>query len=438
MENIDEDYNDGRDEPNLAEMPYYINSQRASEKTIKYSSTIIDRRTNKRIPRSLTITSGHEHGMPTPLCGKVILGAMQFDLKDEDTTTFSYRALAEVIGMDKGQKSLNRIKLALDRYVGTTLYYENSWYDRRNNKWKSQSFHIIDSVTHDSDGESSIRWGKEFLVSLQEGYLKPLDFKLFRKLKSSHSEILFRFLDKKFYKRHECDFSFSDLAYNHMGFDKKVPIRELKRRLKKPLEELEAHCFIARNPNRFYKSRGEWRVKFSKPTKNESFEEGQQDLIIDENKELTNRFYSIGFSKNQYEKLVKENNSDFEKLERQLEYALYLRTQKNIKSIVPYLIKLIEDDPVIPEKMTTEAQRMDDELKRTAIRREETLREQEREAATQKEWDDTAIAVNNFLDNLDEKERNRVLKLKPIASKAEGSKSWLLAVDQYMEEINVS
>ena len=428
-----EELDNGRDEPNLVELPYFINTQRSKDSnTIKYSSTIICPKSNKRIPRSLTITAGDKDGMPNAWCGKVILGALQFDLCQEtnDTTTFSYRALAKVLGIDPGSKSLQRIKLALNRYVATTLHYENSWYDRRNEEWKSQSFHIIDSLVHDKDGVT-VRWGREFLVSLQEGYLKPLDLKLFRSLKSSHSEILFRFLDKKFYRRSECDFLFSDLAHNHLGFDKSVEIRELKRRLKKPIEELEAHCFIARDPNRFYKSQGKWRVKFRKPTKQE--EDADQQMLLIDDKVLEQRYRDVGFSLSQFKDLAEKYKDDPERLEKQLEHVLYLRSSgRSIKSLVPYLISVLADNPELPAKMTTEAQRIDLELERTQQRRKEERERLEAEKKATQEWDNLGEKINTYLDSLNEKERKKILTDKSISKSVEGSTFWLLAVEDYL------
>src|SRR5206468_7947037 len=76
---------------------------------------------------------------------------------------------------------------------------------------------------------------------------------------------MFRFLDKRFYRRMRLDFDLRTLACEHIGMSRSYAPTELKRRLKPALEELEQHGFLeplSPEERYSYVKRGCWRIIF--------------------------------------------------------------------------------------------------------------------------------------------------------------------------------
>jgi hypothetical protein len=74
---------------------------------------------------------------------------------------------------------------------------------------------------------------------------------------------MFRFLDKRFYRRDRLDFDLRTLACEHIGMSRSYAPTELKRRLKPALEELEQLGFLeplSPEERYSYVKRGTWRI----------------------------------------------------------------------------------------------------------------------------------------------------------------------------------
>jgi hypothetical protein len=76
---------------------------------------------------------------------------------------------------------------------------------------------------------------------------------------------MYRFLDKRFYRRSRLDFDLRSLACEHIGLSRSYAPTELKRRLKPALEELEQLGFLeplGPEERYSYVKRGCWRIIF--------------------------------------------------------------------------------------------------------------------------------------------------------------------------------
>ena len=99
--------------------------------------------------------------------------------------------------------------------------------------------------------------------SFQTGNLKQLDLEFYLKLRLPTTKRMYRFLDKRFYRRCRLDFDLRTLACEHIGLSRSYAPTELKRRLKPALEELERLGFLEPlNPDERYSyvKRGTWRI----------------------------------------------------------------------------------------------------------------------------------------------------------------------------------
>jgi hypothetical protein len=110
---------------------------------------------------------------------------------------------------------------------------------------------------------SSFRWNEVIFQSFQSGNLKQLDLEFYLRLRLPTTKRMFRFLDKRFYRRSRLDFDLRTLACEHIGMSRSYAPTELKRRLKPALEELEQQGFLeplTAEERYSYVKRGCWRI----------------------------------------------------------------------------------------------------------------------------------------------------------------------------------
>ena len=174
--------------------------------------------------------------------------------------------------------------------------YENAWWDNTEKSWVDENFHVLDNVTlYDrerrkraggkaakpgskpatgrrpkktgAEGDplplSSFRWNEVIFESFQSGNLKQLDLEFYLKLRLPTTKRMFRFLDKRFYRRARLDFDLKTLACEHIGMSRSYAPTELKRRLRPALEELEQLGFLEpldAEERYSWVARGCWRI----------------------------------------------------------------------------------------------------------------------------------------------------------------------------------
>jgi len=284
-----------KDELNLAEFPIAALTDRVPDgQTTLVFEDRLERRDSPPIVRRLTIMGTHKHGLPTSFDDEVLVGLIQLTKRRSNFTDpkvqFSRYELIELLGWPQSGQSYRRIEEALHRWVGVLLMYENAWWDNAAKSWVDENFHVLDNVTlYDRErrrlpaksrggkGErvapskpektplplSSFRWNEVIFQSFQSGNLKQLDLEFYLRLRLPTTKRLFRFLDKRFYRRSRLDFDLRTLACEHIGMSRSYAPTELKRRLKPALVELERLGFLEplEAEERYsYVKRGCWRV----------------------------------------------------------------------------------------------------------------------------------------------------------------------------------
>jgi hypothetical protein len=289
-----------KDELNLAEFPIAALSDRVpdGQLTLVFEDKM-ERRDNPPIIRRLTIMGTPKHGLPTSLDDEVLVGLIQLTKRRSNFTdqrvTFSRYELIELLGWPQSGHSYKRIEEALHRWVGVVLMYENAWWDNNAKSWVDENFHVLDNVTlydrerrkpsakasksgtkaapkrgskktgavGDPQPLSSFRWNEVIFQSFQSGNLKQLDLEFYLKLRLPTTKRMFRFLDKRFYRRNQLDFDLRTLACEHIGLSRTYAPTELKRKLKPALEELEQLGFLeplAPEERYSWVNRGNWRI----------------------------------------------------------------------------------------------------------------------------------------------------------------------------------
>jgi hypothetical protein len=286
-----------KDELNLAEFPIAALTDRIPDgQTTLVFEDRLERRDSAPILRRLTIMGTHKHGLPTSLDDEVLVGLIQLTKRRSNFTDpkvqFSRYELIELLGWPQSGQSYRRIEEALHRWVGVVLMYENAWWDNQAKSWVDEQFHVLDNVTlydrerwrtssrsskaikGDRSGAkvdkpplplSSFRWNEVIFQSFQSGNLKQLDLEFYLKLRLPTTKRMYRFLDKRFYRRSRLDFDLRTLACEHIGLSRSYAPTELKRRLKPALEEMEQLGFLeplSAEERYSYVKRGCWRIVF--------------------------------------------------------------------------------------------------------------------------------------------------------------------------------
>jgi plasmid replication initiation protein len=278
-----------RDELNFAEFPLasLSTSLPKHQKTLEFTDEIFDKSANKRVQRKLTITASDKFGLPTAMDDEVILGLIQLTGRTDFANRrvfFTRYELLKLLNWPDTTRNYHRLEQSLNRWLGVTLYYEKAWWSKDEQSWVNEGFHILDHVqildqerqrrASKSDaeqaGKSSFVWNDIVFNSFKAGYLKQIDFEFYKKLESAVSKRLYRFLDKRFYRRQRLEFDLKTFCCEHIGLSKNYHNGELKRVLTPAIQELERLGYLEAAPaeKRFVRmARGEWNIVFVQATK---------------------------------------------------------------------------------------------------------------------------------------------------------------------------
>lgn len=294
------DYWNGRDEMNLVEFPLALLSERsaANVTTLEYRDEIED----KGIPiqRHVVVAATAHHGLPTAKDEDVLMGMLQLAKLQNDFTSpkvyFTRLQLIRILGWDNCRWSYDRIVQSLDRWRSVSITYKKAWRDNSNREWQDRGgFGLIDSYSlkdsrkvgqeeKDNAPEETLswfRWNGFLFDSFQAGYLKKLDYGVYRELKQQAAKRLYRYLDKHFYEPHRLriELDLNTLAFEHLGMSRNYDSAQVRRSLLRAIAELEEIGFIEfmSDKTRFVRlSRGRWSVVFQKKVDKKGMHSGRK------------------------------------------------------------------------------------------------------------------------------------------------------------------
>lgn len=419
-----------RDELNFAEFPLASLSDTVphGQKTLVFSDKIFDRGRNEPVTRKLTITASDEYGLPTALDDEVILGLVQLTAKQkfqDRRVHFTRRELIRELSWRDESKSYARIEESLKRWLGVTLYYDKAWWSKEEQCWVDESFHILEQVTlFDRDriarrkkslpddpkaGLSSFMWNDVVFTSFRTGYIKQLDFDLYKRLRSPIAKRLFRFLDKRFYHRPKLEFELTEFAFEHIGISRNYHTGEIKRRLVPAIAELEQCGFLKTLPQeeRFLRhARGKWDVVFIRkeaakaaPAENGGDGELAQKLVA---RGVGSKFASSLAT--QYPQATVE-----EKLEL-LDWLCQRGDARVSKNPAGFLVKAIREDYPVPEDYRREKERRKQAVVSDALAATRAQASLVRTNAEEAEVAQFRARVDQFWNSLTEIEQERFEK----------------------------
>lgn len=265
----------GTDELNLAEFPLSVLATRSEpgQNTLLFEDTIFDERAGRQINRSLVVAGSDHFGLPTSTDSDILL--LLVHLSNVRTgfkskrVEFSRYELIKFLGWPLDGRSYKRLDESLQRWTSVTLHYKHSWWQRSGQKWRSRSFHVLETLelrgreeTQD-DGLSNFTWNDVIFESFNSGNLRRIDLGVYFDLKLASTRQMYRFLDKRFYRSAKLVFDLKVFATEHIGLSRNYDLYEIKRKLGAALRELEGIGFLTKmsEDERFKKlAAGKWEI----------------------------------------------------------------------------------------------------------------------------------------------------------------------------------
>jgi hypothetical protein len=351
-------FEDGRDSIQFAEFPLAIlaDSAPSNLKTVEFEDEIEDWATGKVLRRKVSITGSDKYGLPTAKDEDVLLALIQLTKRANDFTNpevrFTKREIIDLLGWPSTGWSYDRVEESLHRWKGVSVHHFNAWRDNANKCWKNSvalgviEYTEIESYSTDRRSavvraatKSCIIWNTKLFASLSSGYVKKLNFAVYRSLKRSAAKRAYRFLDKRFFHSPTWEFDLKTFACEKLGLSRAYDTGQLKERLKPALDELHDIGFI--EPVKYRKQRPkQWTIAVAKKDAPKATYVGtieqvslRQELIAREVGETT----AIDLVKKFAERKIREKITFFD--------SLVAKSDKRIEKNPPgFLIAAIKRD----------------------------------------------------------------------------------------------
>jgi hypothetical protein len=271
----------GIDELNLAEFPLTLLTNRVPPglREIVFKDTIINRSTGEPVERKVTVMENPKYGLPTAPDQDVLVALIEHTRRMNGFTNrhieFSLYKILQILGWENHGKNCNRLKESLHRWAATTIFFEDSFWERSRAKWTTITAHILDRVQfnsqagrrpNDPDEEllSWFNWGQDVFKSIQSGNTKALDLEFYFSLKSPVARRAYRYFDKKFYQSQRLVMDLHRLIWEHLGFARTyTDVGQIRRRLDTAYDELIEREYLVDLPQKErYEQvgRGQWNV----------------------------------------------------------------------------------------------------------------------------------------------------------------------------------
>lgn len=205
-----------KDEMNLAEYPITLLSRRAPKgiKTIEYTDWVtID---GQKKPLKWIVTGSDKFGLPVGGDQDIYVGIMEvwreYGFKDKVIPIGSIYKMLKRMGLPDDKRNYDRFRSAIDRLTTMSIISENAFWDKEGQCYLSRrGFHIFDEyqfIEKYRKNEKTIpipfgyiRASEFFYQSVKNGYLKDIDLKFYLSLPTPLTKRLYRYLDKKRYRR---------------------------------------------------------------------------------------------------------------------------------------------------------------------------------------------------------------------------------------------
>lgn len=223
----------GKDEMNLIELPFTLLTKRNQKNLKTIERQWVSKGEDGKDKNFYKIITGSDKwGLPTFMGEEVFLACMELSYKNEfknKKINATQYQLIKLMGWDDCGASYKRLITAFNQLLGLSII-TNAFWDNIEKKYIKLGFGIIDEYAFFENEKKTkgkykqsalplgyFKWNDKFFEnSIQKGYIKTLDTKIYFSLESYISKRLYRYADKKLYKSDCFEIDLFKLAFDKL------------------------------------------------------------------------------------------------------------------------------------------------------------------------------------------------------------------------------
>ncbi len=244
-----------RVEINLEEFPMFLPRKAMRRGSYAFERTI-EGESGTRLDQKWTVVSSSETALPGRFDQDVFIGVLELlerrgGMPPNGTLEFSVYELAAILDVRLGGKTYREIKDSLERIAMTSIRSENAFWSNGQKRHITDTFRLWDVTFDESQNRKGerrsrhrIEFGKLFMRSFHDHYLRGLDTELYWRLDSPVAKRLYRLID------HKRD-SFGNWETNLKELQRQLPIgpyryaAKIREKLAGPHDELVDVGFLS-------------------------------------------------------------------------------------------------------------------------------------------------------------------------------------------------
>lgn len=448
-----------RSEVNFLIYPIFKLEKKREDGTIEVKMSV--ERDNQRLELFWGVYPHPYFGIPGPF-DKRVFDAIQEILEElprpiqNPIPIGSFYSLCKRMGIDEtAGKNYTMIENSLKRLTGILIDSKETFYDKGKRRWVEEIFHLFDKVVFIGeelqDGTIAdtnyIYLNSKYLDNINNGYVKPIDYKFYRELNSNIARRLYELLGVKFYPIFQRNIDIKFIRYLYDTLCDLVPMKKqkylslIRQQLEDAVSELKdkgfiEKCEIKEENERFYlyfypgpRAKEEFnRFKFEI----EPYEEPQALRDTTQTPPLATRLGAEDLLKYFYKRNSGIEISEFKPKEiEQAERLIYKYKEELARFIINYAIEEAKktnfDMKTFGAVLQYEASAVEkyEAMKKLERKREEDERlRKEKEAQEEEERlkaEELARRIDEVLANLSEEELREIRKEAEKRAKERGS-----------------
>jgi len=200
-----------RAEVNLLVFPFFaLNNREVTQRKETVFRTVVTR-AGQEVEISWIVSANPRYGYPGPF-DKKLFRAIEHVLTQlkppiENPIPFSTYELCRLVGKGVGGRQYQGVKEILRRIVATTIRSQGAYFHKGRRRWIDDTFHLYERVIFKGeefpDGRVAetnyLFLGDWYRESLNNRYVKPIDYEYYNSLKSTIAQRLYEILGVKFY-----------------------------------------------------------------------------------------------------------------------------------------------------------------------------------------------------------------------------------------------
>lgn len=252
-----------RSEVNFLVYPIFkIDKKKDEDGTIEFKATI--KRGEQKIEIFWGVYPHQKYGIPGAF-DKKVFDAIQEIIEElpkpipNIIPIGSLYSLCKRIGVHPGSgKNLDMVRDALIRLTVTPIRSIWTFYDKGRKRWIDDIFHIYERIIWIGDelpdgtiaDTNYIYLGSKYVENVNNGYVKPIDYKFYKALNSNISRRLYEILGVKFYPIFQKQLEFDFIRYQYDTLCELIPLRKqkhlslIKQQFEAAIRELQEGKFL--------------------------------------------------------------------------------------------------------------------------------------------------------------------------------------------------